>query len=77
MISVCVHGALALHRGKIALVEWILMVSLQRFGACHELGCEGGVCILKPLRTRSVCSGWREGRDLRDAFSLGAVVPLH
>lgn len=40
MISVCVHGAPALHRGKIALVGWILMVSLQRFGAFHELGCE-------------------------------------
>lgn len=40
MFSVCVHGEPALHGGKIALVGWILMVSLQRFGTWHELGCE-------------------------------------
>lgn len=40
MFSVCVHGEPALHEGKIALVEPILMVSLQRFGAWHELGFE-------------------------------------
>lgn len=40
MFSVCVHGEPALLGGKIALVGWILLVSLQRFSACHELGCE-------------------------------------
>lgn len=40
MFSVCVRGEPALLGGKIALVGWILLVSLQRFGACHELGCE-------------------------------------
>lgn len=40
VISVCVHGEPALHGGKIALVGWILIVSLQGFGVCHELGCE-------------------------------------
>lgn len=40
MFSVCVHGEPALHGGKIALVGWILTVSLQRFGASPELDCE-------------------------------------
>lgn len=37
MFSICVHGESALHGGKIALVGWILMVSLQRFDASSEL----------------------------------------
>lgn len=37
MFSICVHGESALHGGKIALVGWILMVSLQGFGASPEL----------------------------------------
>lgn len=37
MFSICVHGESALHGGKIALVGWILMISLQRFDASSEL----------------------------------------
>lgn len=37
MFSICVHGESALHGGKIALVGWILMVSLQRFDASSDL----------------------------------------